>query len=227
VRLNDDSPAELVLAEANLPRISPDGKTMYCVRGAMGAGEIWQMSLPNGEPELVKAGDFISASWYGPDTLLVRTWSYGISLLDILGDSVIALNLYGASPDASADKSICHYRAGGAIYVYSEGEDRLLRQGSPYDAVKDLRWSPDGTEITFEGGSPPQIRVIDLESRERILSPGPERDPYFTADGEQILYIQYTEIINTPIVLDGQVWIMSAMDGSQKRQVTTWARIRP
>ncbi len=62
VRLNDDSPAELVLAEANLPRISPDGKTMYCIRGGMGAGEIWQMSLPDGEPEFVKGGDLMFPS---------------------------------------------------------------------------------------------------------------------------------------------------------------------
>lgn len=223
VRLDDDSPPELVLEGAIQPRISPDGKTMYCIRGSF---EVWRMSLPNGQPEFIKDYEFWSPSWYGPDTLLAFSRSYGISLFDIRSDSIIDLGLNGYSPDASVDKKICHIW-GGAIYVFKSGEDQLLRPDQSLDAVADLRWSPDGTEITFEGGSPPQIRVIDLEGRERILSPGPERDPYFTADGEQILYIQYTEIINTPIVLDGQVWIMSAEDGSHKRPVTTWSRIRP
>jgi dipeptidyl aminopeptidase/acylaminoacyl peptidase len=225
VRLNDTLPAELVLAEANLPRISPDGKTMYCIRGAMGAGEIWQMSLPDGEPELVKAGDFISASWYAPDTLLVVTWSYGISLFDVSGDSVIDLNLYGHSPDASADRTICHER-GGAIYIFDAGEDQLLRPDKPREAVVDLRWSPTGGEIGFEGGAPPQIRVIDLAGRERQLTSGGETDPSFTSDGKHILFIKWTRV-QTPAISDGQIWIMSAEDGSQKRQVTTWSRIRP
>jgi len=225
VRLNDDSPAELVLAEANLPRISPDGKTMYCIRGAMGEGEIWKMSLPNGEPEFVTGGDLAFPSWYGPDTLLVLSWEYGISLYDISGDSLINLHINGYSADVSIDKKICHVW-GGSIYVFDSGEDRRLGPGSTYEVLDDLRWSPDGMEITFEGGSPPQIRVIDLEGRERVLSPGGERDPYFTADGDSILYIQRTGI-NTPIILDGQVWIMSAEDRSHKRPITTWSRIRP
>jgi hypothetical protein len=225
VRLDDDSPAELVLAEANLPRISKDGKTMYCIRGALGAGEIWKMSLPNGNPELVKAGDFTFASWYGSDTRLVESWSHGISLLDIGGDSLISLHINGHSADVSTDKKICHIW-GDAIYVFKSGEDQLLRPDQPLDAVADLRWSPSGIEIAFVHSSPVQIRVIDLEGQERQLTPGGETYPSFTADDQQILYIKYTEL-KTPLIRDGQVWVMSAVDGSQKRQVTTWARIRP
>jgi Tol biopolymer transport system component len=221
VRLNDDSPAELVLEGAAQPRISPDGKVMYCVRGAF---EVWRMSLPNGQPEFIKDYEFWSPSWYGPDTLLVQSWEYGISLYDISGDSLINLHINGYSADVSIDKMICHIW-GDAIQVFDSGEERIIRPDIPGDVVNDLRWSPDGTEITFWGGPRPQIRVIDLESRERVLSPGGERDPYFTADGDSILYIQDTGI-NTPIILDGQVWIMSAKDGSRKRPVTTWSRIR-
>jgi dipeptidyl aminopeptidase/acylaminoacyl peptidase len=225
VRLNDDSPAELVLANAADPRISPDGKTMYCIRGAMGAGEIWQMSLPDGEPELVKGGDLMLPSWYGPDTLLVKSWAYGISLLDIGGDSLIDLHINGYSADVSVDKKICHVW-GGAIYIFDAGEDRLLRSDFPGNAVAGLRWSPDGKEITFVSSPPVQIRVIDLEGRERPLTSGGETDPSFTSDGENIVYVKTTRN-QTPAILDGQVWIMSAKDGSQKRQVTTWSRIRP
>jgi len=225
VRLDDDSPAELVLAEANLPRISPDGKTMYCIRGAMGVGEIWQMPLPDGEPELVKGGDLMFPSWYGPDTLLVKSWEYGISLLDIRGDSLINLHINGHSADVTMDKKICHIWGDG-IYIFDSGNDQLLRPDIRGDAVGGLRWSPDGTEIAFEFFSPVQIRVIDLEGRERQLTPGGEMDPSFTADGEEILYIKYTQL-QTPNICDGQVWIMSAKDGSQKRPVTTWSRIRP
>ncbi len=227
VRLNDDSPAELVLAEANLPRISPDGKTMYCIRGAMWELEIWKMSLPDGEPELVTGGDLTYPTWYGPDTLLVFSPEYGISLFDIRGDSLINLHINGFAADVSLDKKICHvWGGGGAIYVFDSGTDQLLRADRPGGGVGDLRWSPDGTEITYESGSPPQIAVIDLAGQERMLTPGGERDPCFTSDGESILYIQYSGI-DKPIILDGQVWIMSAKDGLNKRPVTTWARIRP
>ncbi len=222
VRLNDDSPAELVLEGAIQPRISPDGKTMYCIRGSF---EVWRMSLPNGQPEFIKDYEFSSPSWYGSDTLLAMSRSYGISLFDIRNDSIINIGLNGYSPDASVDKKICHIW-GGAIYAFVSGEDQLLRSHSLYDVVNHLRWSPDGTEVTFESGSPPKIRVVNLVGQERVLSPGGETDPCFTADGDSILYIRRTGI-NTPLILDGQVWIMSAKDGSQKRPVTTWSRIRP
>ena len=71
------------------------------------------------------------------------------------------------------------------------------------------------------------IRIIDLEGRERQLSSGGEIEPTFTSDGRHILFIKYFWLGTDPIMCDGQVWIMSAKDGSGKRQVTTWSRIRP
>ncbi len=154
----------------------------------------------------------------------MKSWAYGISLFDIVGDSLIDLHINGYAADVSWDKKICHIWGG--IYIFDKGEDRVLRPDFSGNAVAGLRWSPDGTEITFISSPPIQIKVIDLEGRERQLTPGGETDPSFTSDGEHILYIKYTQL-QTPIIRDGLVWIMSAEDGSQKRQVTTWARIRP
>lgn len=159
VPLYGDDRAELVLPNAILPRISPDGSTMYCIRGA---GEIWRMALPNGTPELIKSLDFTSVSRYGLDTLLVMRLADGINLYDVRKDSLIWLGISGGYPDASIEKKIVHVW-GMDVYAFDATGDWLVRPANGM-SIRGIRWSPDGQEFVFSG--------VDSHSYPEERSPG-------------------------------------------------------
>ncbi len=216
LRLNDDSPAELVAPWGISPTISGNDSTLYYIDSYIealdfgsNAGSIWKMKIPDGEPELVYDRNSMSVCWLAPDTLVVDGY--------ILNLRTMTLSDQRVEPST---------------------ELGCLRCGC----------SPDRTEyISFIwDGIASQIRVTDLNGHERILALGggvayPCRgwlcDPSYALDGEYIVYIQttiptkhrylYPCSWNDNPAHDGQIWIMSAVDGSSKRQVSTWSRIRP
>jgi len=220
LRLDDESPAELVAAGGLSPNITPDGSTLYYIDAFGGIGNpsicpgpIMRKRLPDGQLELVSNKPACWVWWYAPDTLATLLWDGHKYLLDMKTDSLREIPACGL-PD-------CCQR----------------------------RCSPDSTEIVFDLFSVNtgyQIRVTDLAGNQRILAYGGGKDypcgcrvaePTFAMDGQYILYIKnslpmdpwflYPCSWNASPTFDGQIWIMSAVDGSGKRQVSTWSRIRP
>jgi hypothetical protein len=241
--LHDDRPAELVAPGGFHHSISPDGTTMYYVTAYWG-GSIMKVRLPNGTPELVKDGCFARAFWYSADTLVVYTglaWGLGTWFLDLQTDSLSQIRIHGTLDDVRCGKILTS--RGGHLGLRDISGIEYF--GPFANEVREGHWRPDGNEIVFRAFTPgnTEIHVTDFLGNIRILAfgGGPDQlcsgsigEPAFASDGREILYIQHT----TPIdynpccnseqpVFDGQIWIMSAADGSGKRQVSTWSRIRP
>ncbi len=250
LKLDDESPAELIGLNGFRPSISPDGTTLYYNIGYWG-GPIMKVTLPNGMPELVREGGFIQAFYYSPDTLVVATGiggGFGTWFLDLKTDSLHRILINGSLSDVSANQRILtsHAHCGGTGNCLGICDSSGIWYSGPLVGdVRDGHWNPSGQLVVFgafsETGS--EIRITDLEGSQRILAfgGGPDykclgviMEPQFASIGQEIIYIQHT----TPIdydpcrryehpVQDGQIWIMSAADGSNKRQVSTWSRIRP
>ena len=226
LRLDNDDPAELVVADGFDPDISPDGSVMFYHPGAW-SGPIMKIRLPDGEPELVKNGCFIRACWFSPDTLVVGGCDWETYFLDMSTDSLHLIEglQFSGSFDVGPDGRI----ALGGTGFYDPHDSTKVKITS--EGIRP-RWSPDGKNLVFYrslGSGNAEIRVTDLDGNQRILATGRGlSDPDYTSDGESIIYVKWT----TPddggsMIQDGQIWIMSAADGSRKRQVTTWSRIRP
>ncbi len=226
LRLDSDDPAELVAPDGFDPDISPDGSTLYYTIGAWG-GPIMKIQLPDGQPELVKEGCFLRACGYSPDTLVVYMCDWQTYFLDLIADSLHLIEdlEFSGSFDVGPDGRI----ALGGTGFYDPCDSTKVKVMS--EGIRP-RWSPDGITLIFYrqlGSGNADIRVTDLEGNQRLLASGRGlSDPDYTSDGEYIIYVKWTTPDNRgPFIKDGQIWIMSAVDGSGKRQVSTWSRIRP
>jgi len=247
LHLNSDDPAQLVAQWGCDPDISPDGSSMYYHIGYWG-GPIMKVRLPDGQPELVKDGCFLRACWYSPDTLVVEMCNWRFYFLDLGTDSLRQIIINGANVDVSRDRRICTSGArcndGSCVGICdSTGIWYLGPLGCD---IRAGRWSPDGEEMVFydlrcSGGT--EIRVTDLDGKQPTLATGGgpyDRtiggvfDPDFTTDGQFVIYIMHSTPLDYDpcrgyenLVQDGQIWVMSAVDGSGKRQFSSWSRIRP
>jgi len=242
LRLNSNDPAELVAPWGFDPDITPDGATMYYHPGSWG-GPVMKVQLPDGEPELVKDGCFIRACWYSSDTLVVGGCNWQTYFLDISTDSLHLIEglQFSGSFDAGPDGRIA---LGGADVYDPHDSTRITITSS---GGRHPRWSPDGKEIVYyhdhpDGGGS-MISATDLEGNQRTLAIGGgpyDRtiggvyEPDFTSDGQFVIYIWHSTPLDYDpcrvyenLVSDGQIWIMSAKDGSGKRQFSNWSRIRP
>jgi Tol biopolymer transport system component len=253
LRLDDDSPAELVAPWGRSPSITPDRTTLYYIYGyseGFGIGVPWgrimKKQLPDGESEFVSNLSGYRACWYSPDTLVVS--QPAIKFWDIRTDSLHLHGVYLYDFDVLPDKRII----GNGLMIYNPRDSSFEAITNTGGGCGQCRCSPDGSEIVYDygDGTGSQIRVTDLAGNQRILAIGgaisgrPDypclglvREPDFAIDGKYVIYIKTT----TPVrhgylypcgigdnpVFDGQIWIMSALDGSGKRQVSTWSRIRP
>jgi len=143
-------------------------------------------------------------------------------------DSLSFIGLNGATPDVSVDKIICHIDYSSSppsIGVFDTAGSYHLYPKNVI-SIREPQWLPSGQEIIFratlEGGAN-RLRLIDLEGNQTAPNYGRAFHPDFLPDGKHLVYTETSGIG----IADSQIWIMRADDGSEKRQITNWSRIRP
>jgi len=234
VRLSSDTPAELVAADGLHPEISHDGTTLYYIDGSYG-GNIWRKELPDGEPELLKTGGFTIVRYYSDDTLVVESFGRGAYWFDLDNDTLISTGLSGGQPDVSYDRKICHinlstwptslgiYDSTGSWNIHPEGVETIYQP----------KWLANDREIIclagMAGGGGSRQLIVDLDGNTRVPNYSEAWWPDFTPNGEYVVCILFLSPRSSwgATISDGMVWMMKASDGSERRQITTWSRIRP
>ena len=191
IRLDLDTWREVILtdepnANNSYPIASPDGEWIVYQSDRDGDFEIYVSNTVGGELQRITANSYLDrlASW-SPD-----------------GEWIV----YSSDRRGDGALDLMRVRFNGGEVV---GEEEVILSNGNYNSHP--RYSPDGNSIIFTTGADPrdartwEIASIDLDSRDVTqLTNNNVRDAsaIFSNDGEQIVYITFTEKQNAIAMMD-------------------------
>jgi Tol biopolymer transport system component len=227
INLADSVPrAELLLDRALFPAVSPSGARLAYVKGGL-----YIMNLETRQSEFIGSGDVLLPKWYGEDSLLYEVFAGKIYVVDVnVKEPVLVYDGLGSLLDiaASGMLALVDGNSISAVELPDSETVELFAYPDPQEFVADGEWSPAEDAVVFEywRGSDRWIRIVTIRDSttdvRTLASNG--KYPSFSEDGRHILYVFIDPERRREF--NGQIWIMDAQDGSDKKPLTTWEMMR-
>lgn len=186
----DGSGEEPLIADAQKPAWSPDGRSLAFIRveSADGSRDVWVADADGGnQRQITTTGDARTPTWSPDGTQIAFTRDGGIAIADVESGAVSQLTTQDGSPDQAPEWSPDGTRiafSGGRgsppgepiLRVWLVTLDGALTQltDGPFDIG--ATWSPDGNEVAFirEQSAPKGIAAVNVNdgSVRSIVSSG-------------------------------------------------------
>jgi eukaryotic-like serine/threonine-protein kinase len=192
------------------PALSPDGKTIVYAEYDSGQWDLFASRIAGGpRVRLTNDGSTEEYPRFSPDgehILFERTLpqsslrSAEICITSVFGGDVTPLIADGSSAEWSPDGQRLAFIRGGREVIVADKDGRnartLMRTDTTYIAVRNLAWSPDGSQIAVDrsmGGISGEIWLVSAGSGQprRLWRDPPEvysHNPVFTPDGSAIIH---------------------------------------
>ncbi len=204
-----------------LPRWSPDGRTVAFLSAREGSPNVYLLTLGGGEPEkLTQAETGVQEFAWSPDGRRIAFVS--------------------ADPPSDADKKVQQDNGGvmvidekfplGRLRVIELATKKVTDLTAPDRHVAGLAWSPDGTRLAFVGQPTPKVPDGDRSDlflvpatggavTPLVVQPGPDGSPVWSPDGRSIAFISSS---GSSGLGDDHLFVVSAQGGVPRKVAPTF-----